>query len=71
MCNTVSDLKCNISLLPFDRQNIFIIVKMKYTNVMATKQLHCQNRKLMFFSILLLWEIASSGVLLLSDHGKC
>lgn len=37
---------------------------------MAAKQLNCQNSKFMFFRIPAPWEIDSSGVLLLPNHGK-
>lgn len=39
----------------FRQTSIFTIVKMKHTNAMATKQLHCQNRKFKFFRIPILW----------------
>lgn len=67
---TISYLMCNTSLLPFDNKSIVTIVKLKHTNVMATKQLLFPDSKFMFLRVPVLWETDSSGVLLLPNHGQ-
>lgn len=56
-------------LLTFDNQ-VFSPLSKQNTNIMATKQSQCQSKKIKFFGIPFLWEIASSRVVLLLDHGK-